>query len=484
MIELPYINTRAHLAAMMQNYDAFAGQYNADINAKRKAEPKQQEKYQTLKPTHRAIFKDLILEIGKKMLQHINNYEKINAEQGNTGTFKLLRNPLIGDGFFVCSTNRYQLSKHSAKELSTVYRNILRLMEAGVIMKKVGHGKKSNFELHINADFLLVSDRANPEYNPQNARQTCPEKDFSLLGKIAECKEEKSVQEHLINKIYSASLDEVNFPDQKPEADTNQLNGKIGGVEPTASSDNTTGSVNQLPAGTMTGTEGMTKPVPGSETEKRTEKPTGGRADVQNMLKNKGIDFVKVFCKRDPAQWHAFHRLSHAAYFVDYIIQSIYARRGVEIFPAARIAAIEYAEKHYFPNPLQRDVKYRFAPCETLDQYSHRLNQLKWCVDAANRYAAKKGAYFVLISKYIDLENENGLKAIVSWWKNAKQNADDKAKHLKNIKEMKQLHEITRQTAEGKITLMQAEELIENHLPKYKFVFRHSLVTIVNQLNK
>ena len=98
-------------------------------------------------------------------------------------------------------------------------------------------------------------------------------------------------------------------------------------------------------------------------------------------------------------------------------------------------------------------------------------------MDAANRYAAKNSAYFVLISKYIDLENANGLKRTFDWFLNAKQNEADKAKALKNIKEMKMLHAKTRELAEGKTTLMEAENYIENHLPKYKFVFRHSLVT-------
>ena len=475
MLQLPYINTRAHLAKMMDNYDLFAQGYNHTIEEQRAANPKTKEAYQTLKPTHRALYKDLILEMGKKMLQHIKNYNRINAEQGNAGTFALLSSGICGDGVFICSTNRYQLSKHNAKELSTIYRNIKRLMEAGLISRKVGHGTKKNFELHINADFLIVSDYANNAYNPL---ESAPTKDFSLLGKIAKCKEKKNVQEHLINKIYSAPLDKDNFSDETQSKNPPVAHGKIGEVAPAAI--NSIGSVLAPTSGTVTGTRELQTAGPQSKTRQE----PGGRAGVQRMIQAKGIDFVQAFVKKDPAQWHGFHRLSHAAYFVDYLIQAIYAKRGVEIFPATRIVAIEYVEKFYFPNPLEKDVKTIFQPCQTIDQYAFRLEQLKWCVDAANRYAAKNGAYFVLISKYLDITNENGLKRTFGWWKNKTQNEADKALHLKNIKEMKQLHQITREVAEGKTTLMEAENYVENVIPKYKYVFRHSLVTIINELEK
>ena len=480
MLQLPYINTRAHLTKMMDNYDLFAQSYNDQINEKRTNNPESRAEYQTLKPTHRALYKDLILEMGKKMLQNIKNYNRINTEQGNAGTFALLSSGICGDGVFVCSTNRYQLSKHNAKELSTIYRNIKRLMEAGLISRKVGHGTKKNFELHINADFLIVSDYANSAYNPL---ESAPTKDFSLLGKIAKCKEEKNVQEHLINKIYSAPLDKDNFSEETQSENTPAEHGKIGEVTPTAV--NSIGSVLAPTAGTVPGTRELQTAGAANEAKNQDEtRPQGGRASVQGMIKAKGIDFVQAFVKKDSAQWHGFHRLSHAAYFVDYTIQAIYAKRGVEIFPAARIAAIEYAEKFYFPNPLENDVKTIFRPCETIEQYAFRLEQLKWCVDAANRYAAKNGAYFVLISKYLDITNENGLKRTFEWWKNHKQNEADKALHLKNIKEMKLLHAKTRELAEGKTTLMEAENYVENVLPKYKYVFRHSLVTIINELEK
>lgn len=481
MIQLPYINTRAHLHLMMERYDAHAAAYNADIRAKKQADAQNAAAYQTLKPTHRAIFKDLVLETSKKMLQHIKNYQAVNEQQGNTGVFPLLTSVICGDGVFVCSTNRYQLSKHNAKDLSTIYRNILRLMEAGIITRKVGHGKKSNFELHIKSDFLIVSDKANPDYNPLNPQKTSPDEHSFTSGENAICKEKKNVQEQLINKIYSADAVEGQFLTDETTGDMQCEGSKIGEKKPTKSSVNTFGSLLSGIAGTSTGTEGK---YHAPSRENQPENENVGRENVHKLLKNKGVDYSKVFVKSNPEQWHAFHRLSHAAYFVDYLIQTIYARRGVEIFNETRLSAIEYVEKYYFPNPLQRDVETIFRPCKTIEEYTHRVNQLKWCVDAANRYAAKKGAYFVLIGKYIDITNDQGLKATFAWWKNARQNAEDKARHQKNMRDIKLLHETVRACVEEKTTLIEAENFIENHLPKYKYVFRHSLVTLVNQINR
>jgi hypothetical protein len=488
---------------MLRRYDEYTAGYNAYIDEQRKEiyrkyveaqaatddhlEPDYGE-FQTLKPTHRAIFKDLIMELGKRMLQNINNYEKVQAEQGKAGIIiPALRNPLCGDGFFVCSTNRYQLSKHSTKEESTIYRNIRRLMDAGIIVEKIGHGQKSNFELHINAAFLVVSDKSDPTYNPlQNRTEITAQQDFYIMGKFAKCKEDNIIQEQLINKIYSASLDAVNFSGSNQNDCATVENGKIGDNKPASPSDNTIGNGSSASTtGTSTGTEVIATAGQGDQERKRNFKPTGGLTDLQNLKNERNIDNVKVFVKRDPEQWHAFHRLSHAAYFVDYLIERIYNRRGVVIIPEARIKAIEYAEQYYFPNPLPSHdhVNTGFRPCETLDQYSSRLAQLKWCIDAANRFAAKKNAYFVLINKYIDLENANGLKTTFQWLDKSKKNEQDKSKHLKNIADLRKLHEQIRFAVESATpeARQTAETYIENHLPKYIWVFRRALVTILGK---
>jgi hypothetical protein len=49
---------------------------------------------------------------------------------------------------------------------NTAYRQVLRLMDAGVITAKINHGSQMNFELLINPEILLISDVINPVYKP------------------------------------------------------------------------------------------------------------------------------------------------------------------------------------------------------------------------------------------------------------------------------------------------------------------------------
>ena len=459
---LPYINTRLHIKPMMDRYDAFAAQYNAECEA----EDKVHFRKKTLKPTHRELFNDLIMELGKNMLNSIKAYEKIQHEQGDTGSYKLLCHPLCGDGFFVCSTNRYRLAQHSTKEVSTIHRNLKRLNEAGIILstnkedKKnkftVFHGQNNNFELYINADFLLISDKARPEYNPL---EISDKENGSRFHKIAKCDENKILQEQLINEIYSDVPSALN----------------------TIASENHT-----QPTGTQAGTEGKVEAETEAHSTERSFKATGGAIDVVFMHEERGYNYRR-FSAENPAQWHSYHRLSHAASFIDYLIERVYLRRGVHIIPEARIRLIEYAEKFYFPDGLTtaEHVKTIYKPCVSLEEYATRLNGLKWCIDAANRYTAKNKGFFVLPHLWIDLENPNGLTKTHQWYRESRKNEKDRAVHVRNIKDLRQLHEQIRRVVEtpDPETYRRADEYVENHLPKYIWVFRANVATVLKKYN-
>jgi hypothetical protein len=436
----------------MARYDEFAAAYNADINELREHEDDKQlrAQYQTLKPTHRELFNDLVMELGKNMLSAVKIYEKLQKETGNTEVYQFKKNTIVGNGYFVCSTNRYQLSKHSTKEQSTISRNIQRLMDAGVIAEKVGHGHFSDFDLHINADFLIVSDKANPNYNPLTDNELQNE---AFLQKIAFCKANKKEKEHLKYKIYSDVPSDLI----------------------------TTASDIAYTTGTFTGTGESNKAVNEQQEGKaRGFKATGGAVDVELLKAERGYDWR--LSKQNPGVWHAFHRLSYAAMFVDYLIEKIYHRRAVEIFPDYRLKVIEYAEMYYFPSPVvvHERAETPFFPCETIDQYANRLSGLKWCVDAANRYNAKHGGFFELPLKYIDVAEKNGLITVLEWFKSAKQNEKDKATHSKNVKDVKNLNNKIRLVLENPDaeTFKAAESYVKNNLNKYLAVFHANLTTI------
>ncbi len=487
-IQLPYINTRAHLSEMMRRYDEHARAYNAEMNEKRDnaADLEEKSTYQTLKPTHRALFKDLILEIGRIMLRNIRVNERLQQEQANEGILKILRNPLVGDDFFICPTNRYQLSKHNQKDKSTIYRNILRLTTAGIIKSKINHGKNSDFELLINARFLVVSDKMNPTYNPlENQLETAKREAFLNSAKFAKCKEDKKEKEHLINKIYSGKPEKGQNPISDDQDSLNAEKSDFGALRPTSpNGENSTGCHQ---TGTSTGTEEEETGTQDAKTGKRSFTPTGGAVDIVLMRDDRGLSCLRLNKQSNPDQWHAYHRLSFSAMFIDYLIEKIYDRRGVFIIPEARIKAIEYAEKYYFPNPknTREQVKTIYKPCESIEEYANRVNGLKWCIDAANRYAAKKGGYFVMIDKYIDLEQNNGLVKTLEWYKNAKFNEKEKARHKKNRTDLRKLNDLTRDVVEKQTyeAYQVAEKFVENHLNKYIWVFRRTMSTILNENN-
>ena len=490
-IKLPYIN-RSHLGQIILQYDLYADAYNETVL---KDDPAGGQK--TLKPTHRALFKDIVFETAKRMMSQIRAYDKIQLEQEADEPFKLLQHPYCGDGYFVCSTNRVSLSKLNRKEISTIYRNLRRLKDAGVIREIVGHGHSRNFELHIDSDLLLVSDWLTPEYDPRK-------ENLIFSQNVAFCKVNKYLQEQLINKINSAgAVDKDNLPARSATDSKTCQGGKIEVNERTSSAKITTVSdILRQQTGTITRTGGSDQAVLDHSCSGQEKKNHGGAPDEENsfgqVVDERGINRMevagerkivdgKIIVKSDPRQWHNFHRLGHSMYFIDYLIEKIYRKRNINIYAAARMKAIEYAEKNYFPNPVldEEPAQNGFTPCKTLEDYAARLEVLKWCIDAANRYAARNNAYFVLIDKYIDLSNPTGFKGTFKWYATKRQNDADKAKAAKTRAELRKLHELIRAVIENPTYAERAnaENYIEANLPKYIHIFRRSLFTITKQID-
>ena len=53
---------------------------------------------------------------------------------------------------------------------------------------------------------------------------------------------------------------------------------------------------------------------------------------------------------------------------------------------------------------------------------------LCWCVDAANRYTARRRGYVPLPCAYLDLGNPKGFAATLAWWHRKRQNDRDRAR--------------------------------------------------------
>lgn len=113
---------------------------------------------QQLRPQHVTMFTRILTLLARQLYEH-NRLFKDTPELRQLDTDRPV--PL--------STNRKALSwvektvkinEHSA------YRHVTRLMEAGVIVKKVNHGTQMNFELFINPDFLSITDVSDGENDP------------------------------------------------------------------------------------------------------------------------------------------------------------------------------------------------------------------------------------------------------------------------------------------------------------------------------
>lgn len=481
-IQLPYINLQAHLKAMMHRYDRYADRYNELMNRKREEDPANRQAYQTLKPTHRALFRDIVMETAAGMLHDLHLHDQVMREQGNAGLAPLLavRNPLCGDGFFVCHTNRSKLSARNRKEETTIYRNIHRLAQAGIITAKVGHGKKADFELHIHEHFLVVSDRRRPGWDPMDEAGTAD-------AQSAFCKVEENIIEQLKHTIHSAyAVDKDGFPAGNDTEGSNAT-GETGAESPAG------------PDGgnTLQGGNGRNRPeqrecrasvtTPDGTLQGREGEPGGaaGRDELLETSRRLTDELRHVYGRaytKNPT-WHALQRTLFAQLFVDYVIEKLYTPRGAVIYPEARGVAIDYAERWYFPTPFLKTGYKQLQHCTTEADYTTRLSMLMWCVDAARRYTARRKGYFPMPCKYLDLDNPAGFAATFGWWERHRQNEADKRRarrHRQEIDNLRQwvlhvLHHPDRATYE------QALDYVRRRLPRYEWRFVRSVAHIINR---
>lgn len=145
ILQFPVLDFKSSLDA----YHQFAGEYNKD-------KPLGQQ----LRPQHSKMYARILTLMAR-------HYYKRNELFKETPDFRQIDDSKPQE----LSTNRKALSwveKTIQINGNTVYRQLLRLMDAGVIADKINHGSQMNFELLINPDFLLIKDLINPDYHPES----------------------------------------------------------------------------------------------------------------------------------------------------------------------------------------------------------------------------------------------------------------------------------------------------------------------------
>ncbi|WP_459213198.1 hypothetical protein [Aquimarina rhabdastrellae] len=65
------------------------------------------------------------------------------------------RNPFSSDALPSLRTNNVQIAKLTHSSTRTAHRHLIRLQEAGIIIKKVWHGSKAPYELWFNPEVLV-----------------------------------------------------------------------------------------------------------------------------------------------------------------------------------------------------------------------------------------------------------------------------------------------------------------------------------------
>lgn len=157
IIAVPTLDKRRYWSTIMGLYDIMSTQYNDAVSAARKAGDMSRN---PLRSAHREIFVALI-----NIAYGIMEADKfIFHGPGSRANALYLQRESLSP--FRISTNRNQLGERTLKSGATVYRLIMRLLDAGILQNKTYHGPTQNFDLEINPYLLPVSDELNPSYDP------------------------------------------------------------------------------------------------------------------------------------------------------------------------------------------------------------------------------------------------------------------------------------------------------------------------------
>jgi len=400
---LPYISD-VNFGAIMMRYDTYASSYNGLVYQMKEEGAKH---VQTLKSVHRALFQDLITQVKGQL----NYYRKLF----NNSTSALAIDPAQP---FVLMTNNKKVQSRTAKDPATVWRNIKRLMDAGVILEKVNHGTRADYELHINPEFLLISDlAANNQQNSESAENG------RLKGVlVAKCKPtliDKNIEN---NRIIPVD------------------NEKLNGVSLSANHSQSTDRNNYKNRGKQGDFSGNANPSPEikPENNRQEQNSAAPAAAAINFLEN---------TPSDPQERLGWFRAQFAIWLVQYMLKVLFAYH--KHYKPAIYKAMEYA------------VVY-FDGCKTYKEFLNRFEVLKWRVDRAAKWIEHSGFDFsnIYITDYLDVNNKtSGFINTKKWYdkhleynkykqfkKNAKKKKTDREKLIEVLNKLDMMYQSGRFT--------------------------------------
>lgn len=423
-LSVPFIHPKA-FHKIMQRYDTYASTYNSLANEMRAQGAKHP---QTLKSTHRALFQALV-NIVKGKLEW-----KRRTFQGND----IIDISIDANQPYVLLTNNKEIGKRTGKNASTVYRNIQRLMDAGIILLKVGHGTRANYELHINPTFLLIDDYMQTE----NAH----EMGQAESGLDAKCKPIKNNKNSLNNIIIPSGPVEKNGV----------------GLSPNPLQENRQEHLQE---------HGRTsKPVANGQTKNR-------KLSLESQEKQEQESPAER-CEKRLRKVEEVKKLM-ALWLIQYMLQMLFPNH--KHYKGAVLNALDYAAEVYYTG------------CKTVSELNNRQSVLLWRVDAAARWAKRTNFNFenIYITNYLDINNrKSGFVNTLKWWKKHKEYQDKKrriAAHKKRKTDMQKLSVVINKldtlyiqgnTKEVVKEYIRAEGYVKRNIPHLANDFYHATTYI------
>lgn len=340
ILKFPVLDFKSSLEA----FHLFAGEYNRDKPLRKQ-----------LRPQHSKLFAR-VLTLVSRQLYNRNELFK------DTPEFRILDNSQC----LQLSTNRKALSwveKTIQINGNTVYRQILRLMEAGVISEKVNHGSQMNFDLLINPDFLLIKDFANPDYVPSSKflKDENPQNKTSLNTSFTP--EHLTPEKELFNNS-NIAVDKVSLPAVRDE---------------------------------------LVKEPERAE-KKNFEKEHWGISQTQNgnptQLDEKSLRFIQQWKEKEPRVAPARdsklreYQKGAARWFFWYTINRLFEGRSINT--AHLENSLAYVEQYYFTH------------CLSLKAIEQTRRMYQWRIDKARRTVARHNInmQWIFPGHYLDLNRK------------------------------------------------------------------------------
>ncbi len=151
-IHIPYIDLNKYFPAIVALYDVKVAEYNTKVTLARDAGDKTM---QYLKSAHRELYFDFIRAIKGDLARNIIIFKDSPSLMERDAKQEI-----------TLASNRKRASERTKKSEATIYRLIQRLIDAGIIIRKINHGTQRDYELVFSPEMVLISDYKNDFYSP------------------------------------------------------------------------------------------------------------------------------------------------------------------------------------------------------------------------------------------------------------------------------------------------------------------------------